>query len=82
VELVKGDLADAEALTQLTTGADVVVHLAGALMGLDRAAYLSVNELGTRALADAAQRAGVRPGQAQKSPDQRGLWMRTRAFRP
>ena len=60
VELVKGDLADAEALTQLTTGADVVVHLAGALMGLDRAAYLSVNELGTRALADAAQRACVR----------------------
>jgi len=60
VELVKGDLADAEALTELTIGAAVVVHLAGALTGLDRAAYFNVNELGTRALADAAQRAGVK----------------------
>ena len=60
VELVKGDLADAEALVQLTDGADAIVHLAGALTGLDCAAYFSVNELGTRALADAAQRAGVR----------------------
>ncbi|MEY3654486.1 MAG: hypothetical protein RL739_2656 [Pseudomonadota bacterium] len=29
-----------------------------------------------------AQRVGARPAQAQKSPDQRGFWMRTGAIRP
>jgi uncharacterized protein YbjT (DUF2867 family) len=60
VDVVKGDLADAAALAQLTAGADAIVNLAGALTGLDRAAYFRVNEQGTLALADAAEKAHVR----------------------
>lgn len=60
VELVKGDLSDASALTRLVARADGVVHLAGALTALDAAAYFAVNTQGTRNLADAAQKARVR----------------------
>jgi nucleoside-diphosphate-sugar epimerase len=60
VQTVQGDLADTAALERLVHGADAVVHLAGALTSLDRAGYFAVNEQGTGALADAAQRANVR----------------------
>ena len=60
VETVQGDLADAAALARLVDGADAVIHLAGALTALDREGYFRVNEQGTQALADAAQKAGVR----------------------
>lgn len=59
VVTVKGDLADGAALARLTSGADAVIHLAGALTALTREGYFKVNEHGTRALADAAQKAGV-----------------------
>jgi len=60
VETVQGDLADTAALARLVDGADAVIHLAGALTALDRDGYFRVNAEGTRALADAAQRARVR----------------------
>ena len=60
VATVTGDLADKAALAQLVTGADAIIHLAGALTALDRAGYFRVNEQGTQALAEAAEAAGVR----------------------
>ena len=60
IETVKGDLANGAALALLLKGVDAVIHLAGALTALDRADYFRVNEQGTAALADAAQREGVR----------------------
>lgn len=59
VETVKGDLADAAALAQLVAGTDAVIHLAGALTALDRDGYFQVNQQGTLALADAAEKARV-----------------------
>lgn len=60
VDLVPGGLDDERALAALTDGAETVVHLAGAITALDRAAYLAVNTEGTKALAAAALAAGVR----------------------
>ncbi|MFN4142628.1 NAD-dependent epimerase/dehydratase family protein [Aestuariivirga sp.] len=59
VELIRGDLADAEALARLVTGADAVVHLAGVLAALGREEYFRVNRDGTEALLDAATAAEV-----------------------
>jgi nucleoside-diphosphate-sugar epimerase len=59
IELVKGDLANPDALRQLVDGAQAVVHLAGALTAFDRQGYFSVNALGSEALADAALAAGT-----------------------
>lgn len=60
VETVKGDLADAAALETLVAGAGAVIHLAGALTALKREDYFRVNEQGTRAVVEAAERAKVR----------------------
>lgn len=60
VETVQGDLADTAALARLVNGADAVIHLAGALTAFDRDGYFRVNAEGTRALADAAQKARTR----------------------
>jgi Nucleoside-diphosphate-sugar epimerases len=49
-EVITGDLADAEALTRLTRGADVVIHLAGRIKARRRADYFAVNRDGTAAL--------------------------------
>ena len=51
---VKGDLADRDALTQLVAGVDAVVHGAGAVKALSRAAFDAVNVTGTATLADIA----------------------------
>jgi nucleoside-diphosphate-sugar epimerase len=50
VDIVTGDLSDPHALRDLLTGADAVIHLAGALTGLAAQDYFSVNQLGTEAL--------------------------------
>jgi nucleoside-diphosphate-sugar epimerase len=47
---VLGSLASASALNELVRGARVVVHLAGAVRGADRAAFDAVNVAGTREL--------------------------------
>lgn len=60
VETVPGDLADAGALKGLVTGADAVVHLAGALTAFNRQGYFRVNVDGSEALIDAALETGTR----------------------
>lgn len=56
---VRGDLDDAAALAELCKGADVVLHIAGAISG-GAAAMLRINAAGTKALLNAADRAGVK----------------------
>ncbi len=60
LEWVLGDLADAGALARLAAGAQVFVHLAGAIMARDRAGFLAVNEAGAAAAARAAKAVGAR----------------------
>ena len=57
---VTGSLEQSDALARLVDGVDIVVHCAGAVGGADRADYTKVNVEGTRRLALAAARAGVR----------------------
>lgn len=52
-DIVLGTLADPAALRRLVQGADVVLHLAGAIKAPDDAGYLRVNRDGTEALVDA-----------------------------
>lgn len=59
VEVVPGDLEDADALDRLLAAADAVVHLAGAVSALTPHEYFRVNARGTVALAESAQRHGV-----------------------
>jgi nucleoside-diphosphate-sugar epimerase len=58
--VVKGDLADTAALQRLMQGAEVVVHIAGAVSAPIRSEFFRINVEGTRAVADAARQAGVR----------------------
>jgi len=55
VEIVRGDLADADALARLVAGATSVVHSAGLVAARDRAEFLRVNRDGARAVAEAAR---------------------------
>lgn len=59
VRVVAGDLADREALGALCRGADVLIHVAGAITGLSAQDYFRVNRDGTRAVAEAALAEGV-----------------------
>ncbi len=60
VHLVTGDLSNQQALRQLLSGADGVVHLAGALTGFGRADFFSVNQQGTKDLIAQALSLGTR----------------------
>lgn len=57
---VEGELNDPRAIEALVTGADVVVHLAGATKAQSRAMFHKVNATATGTLVAAAARAGVR----------------------
>lgn len=59
VKIVPGDLADVQAMARLVRGADTVVHVAGAIAAARAADYFRHNAEASRALADAALRAGV-----------------------
>jgi nucleoside-diphosphate-sugar epimerase len=59
VEWVRGSLEDVSALDDLTSGADAVVHLAGAIAEKSLAAYLRTNVAGTASVLDAAQKNSV-----------------------
>ena len=52
-DIVLGSLEDPASLRRLVDGADVVLHMAGAIKAPDDAGYLRVNRDGTEALADA-----------------------------
>ena len=60
LRLVQGDLQNGAALDDLTKGADVVIHVAGATGALRRSDFFVANEQGSRAIADAAARNGVK----------------------
>lgn len=53
VELIPGSLAESQALQSLVSGADVIVHLAGAIKGRTRDDFMRANAGGTAALAAA-----------------------------
>lgn len=55
VELVPGDLGDQGAMNALVHGADVIIHMAGAIKARNRAGFVSVNSKGTQMLAQAWQ---------------------------
>jgi nucleoside-diphosphate-sugar epimerase len=59
-EPVAGSLADDGALDRLMKGADVVVHLAGAIVAPDLTGFLRTNRDGARKVADAAVSAQVK----------------------
>jgi UDP-glucose 4-epimerase len=59
-EYLRGDVLDRAAVEQLVEGADVVVHLAFAIMGASGSNGLDVNVSGSRNVFGAAVRAGVR----------------------
>jgi nucleoside-diphosphate-sugar epimerase len=60
VRTVAGDLQDSSALDALMSGVDVVVHVAGAISAASETGFMQVNADGTRAVMQAAQRAGVK----------------------
>ncbi len=57
---IEGTLADPAALARLCAGADVVLHIAGAVNVPSWAQFAAANIAGTQAVVDAAQAAGVR----------------------
>ncbi len=60
IELVKGDLLDANSLEPAVRGVDAVVHCAAFFRGATPEQAHAVNDLGTRHLAAAARAAGVK----------------------
>jgi nucleoside-diphosphate-sugar epimerase len=58
VEWIEGALDAPAALDRLVTGADAVIHVAGVVNVPDRAAFARGNIEGTRAVVEAARRAG------------------------
>jgi nucleoside-diphosphate-sugar epimerase len=60
IHFVKGDLHDGAALQSLTTGADVILHVAGAVSAPTLADYMRTNVEGTVAVATAAKANGVK----------------------
>lgn len=58
--VVDGALDDKQAVDNLVGGAQVVVHVAGAIKAVDAAAFMKVNVDGTRTVVEAAKRAGVK----------------------
>ena len=61
VSLAIGDITDPASLQPALVDIGVVYHLAGVLTARSREAFLSVNEVGTRYLAEACARAGSPP---------------------
>jgi uncharacterized protein YbjT (DUF2867 family) len=60
VEWVDGSLDQPESLVRLAVGADVVIHVAGAINARDRAGFQEHNVFGTLNMVEAAKAAGVR----------------------
>jgi uncharacterized protein YbjT (DUF2867 family) len=60
IEWVDGALDQPESLVRLAVGADVVIHVAGAINARDRAGFQDHNVFGTLNMVEAAKAAGVR----------------------
>lgn len=52
LDLIRGDLANPDALKRLCRDAELVVHVAGAIAGRSEADFVRVNAIGTRRLVD------------------------------
>lgn len=59
VTWVKGDLSTQDALEQLVSGADAVIHIAGVVNAPDGAGFYKGNAAGTKNVVTAAREAGV-----------------------
>ena len=59
IEWVVGTLDDEDRLETLAQGADVMIHIAGAIRAPDRAGFAAANIQGTQNVIDAATKAGV-----------------------
>ncbi|MCB2044888.1 MAG: NAD(P)-dependent oxidoreductase, partial [Novosphingobium sp.] len=59
IDWIQGDLADSDALAELVTGAEAVVHVAGVVSAPDAAGFEAGNVAGTLNLIQAALNAGV-----------------------
>lgn len=57
--MVRGGLDDRAALDSLVAGADVVIHVAGAIAAPSEARFMAVNRDGSAAVAEACRRAAV-----------------------
>ena len=57
-EVTAGDVRDSAALTTLLEGAEALVHVAGLIKAVNRAAFFNVNAEGARLVAEAAALAG------------------------
>jgi uncharacterized protein YbjT (DUF2867 family) len=60
IEWVDGALDQPESLVRLAVGADVVIHVAGAINAPDRARFQDCNVFGTLNMVEAAKAAGVK----------------------
>jgi nucleoside-diphosphate-sugar epimerase len=60
LEIVLGDLSDADALLRLVAGADAVIHVAGIVKARDRAAFFAANVQGTASVVAALDAAAPR----------------------
>lgn len=60
IELIEGDLLDADSLTDAVRGVDVVIHCAAFFRGATAEEAHAVNDLGTQHLASAARAASVK----------------------
>lgn len=60
IDWIEGALDRPESLARLVDGADAVIHVAGAVNAPDRGSFHAHNALGTEAVAQAAEAAGVR----------------------
>ena len=58
--MIEGDLGNQRALDELAGSADLVLHVAGAISAANDAAFAEANVAGTRNVANAALKAGVR----------------------
>jgi nucleoside-diphosphate-sugar epimerase len=72
VEIVRGDLADRDALKKFVTGATALVHVAGLVAARNRAEFLRANRDGARMVAEAAM---------QNAPDARFILVSSLAAR-
>ncbi len=61
VSWIKGSIQEIEALKKLVSGADAVIHCAGAVKALDPKEFFTVNTLGTRAVLEAMDAACQEP---------------------
>lgn len=60
IQWVEGALDQPESLVRLAVGADVVIHVAGAINAPDRAGFQTDNVFGTLNMVEAAKAAGIR----------------------